>query len=298
MLDNEPQRETAEPLSPVNMDKMMNVIEIKMWVAFASLLIILASAIVWGFFGTMQMRLDVSGALVKSGKIVNVFASEDCILLDFTLSSGAYVEKDWVAARTEQPELVNEINLMIAEGFPKAEIEAKRVELIGKSRILTPESGRVVNTYAHTGDYVKNGTKLATISKEAPNGKAMECLLFIPADKIKSVRKGLSVYVYPAKISRQNYGSMTGVVSFISEYPVTEQYMFDTLGSEELANEFLKKGACYEVCVNLTTSEETVTGYEWTTSAGPPKKFGDITLCDAIVVIEELRPVDVFFFDS
>jgi hypothetical protein len=91
---------------------------------------------------------------------------------------------------------------------------------------------------------------------------------------------------------------MTGIVSLISEYPVTWQYMFDVLGSEELANEFMKMGACYEVYINLTTSEETVTGYEWTTSMGPPKKFGDMTLCDATVIIDELRPIDVFFFDE
>jgi HlyD family secretion protein len=91
---------------------------------------------------------------------------------------------------------------------------------------------------------------------------------------------------------------MTGTVAFIGEYPVTSQYMFDQLASEELAREFLKRGACYEVYISLAASEETATGYKWTTSQGPNKKFGNLTQCDASIITEELRPIDVFFFGN
>jgi hypothetical protein len=89
---------------------------------------------------------------------------------------------------------------------------------------------------------------------------------------------------------------MMGTVSIISEYPVTMQYLYDRLNSESLANYFPEDdSACYEVYLNLVASEETATGYEWTTSLGPSKAFGDLTLCTASVVIDELRPLDVFF---
>lgn len=284
--------------APMHLDKMMTVVEIKAWIALATVLIILATVVFWGFFGSMQMREDVTGVLVKSGKTVNIFATDDCVLLDFTLMPEDYVEKDQVVARIEQLELVNEINLMIAEGSPDIEIEAKRQELIGKSQIMTPEGGRVVDTYVHAGDYVKKGTKIATISKEAPNQKAMECLLFVSASRIKNIKKSQNVNIYPSSVNRKTYGNMTGMVSFIGEYPVTEQYLIGALGSEELAREFLKNGACYEVSISLISSEETVTGYKWSTSMGPSKKFGNLTLCDASVIISELRPIDVFFFDN
>lgn len=285
-------------VSPEHVDKMVSVIEIKSWIAFATVLIILGGTLIWGFFGTMQLRGDVKGVLVKSGKIINIFATDDSVLLDFPLAPEQYVEKDQVVARIEQVELVNEINLMIDQNAPAVEIEAKRDKLLAKSQIRTHDSGRVVDVYAHEGDYVKKATKLATISKEAPDGKAMECLLYVTADRIKDIKKGMSVNIYPASVSKKSYGSMIGTVAFISEHPVTLQYLFDTLGSEELAQEFLKDGACYELAINLVASEETVTGYKWTTSLGPNKKFGNLTLCDASIIIEELRPIDVFFFGS
>jgi multidrug resistance efflux pump len=284
--------------SPEHMDKMVSVIEIKSWIAFATVLLILGATLIWGFFGTMQLREDVSGVLVKSGKIINIYAADDSVLLDFSLKPEKYVERDQVIARIEQLELANEINLMLKRNAPEAEIEMKRDELMAKSQIKIYDSGRVVEVYAHVGDYVQKGMKLATISKEAPDGKALECLLYVPASQIKDIKKGMSVNIYPASVSKKTYGNMAGTVAFIGEYPVTRQYMFDTLASEELAREFLKNGACYEVYINLEASAETETGYKWTTSLGPNKKFGNLTQCDASIITEELRPIDVFFFGN
>ncbi|MDR0220075.1 MAG: biotin/lipoyl-binding protein [Lachnospiraceae bacterium] len=284
--------------TPQHLDDMVSVVEIKSWIAVATVLIVLGITLVWGFFGTMRVQEDVAGVIVKSGKIFNIYATDDTILLDLNLRPEQYVEKDHVVARIEQLELVSEINLMLAQNASASEIEVMRDELIERSQIRTHDSGRVVDVYVHSGDYVKKGDKIATISKEAPQGAALECFLFMPADQVKQVRKGMQVNVYPASVSKKNYGNMTGVVAYIGEHPVTYQYMFDTLGSDELAREFMKDGAVYEVYVYLDVDEETVTGYRWTTSVGPSKKFGNLTLCDTSVIIEKLRPIDVFFFDA
>jgi HlyD family secretion protein len=184
---------------------------------------------------------------------------------------------------------------MMARNTPEAEVNVKRAKLIEESQIVTPEAGRVVDVFVNSGDFVRRGDKIATISKEAPDGKAVECYLFVPASQIKSIRKNMNVNIYPANVNKKLYGNMTGIVTTISEFPVTENYMFNLLGSRELAQEFLKDSACYEVYINLDTSEETVTGYAWSTSLGPSKRFGNITLCDASVILEKVRPIDLFF---
>ena len=285
-------------ISPAHLDKMVSVIEIKSWVAFATVLIIIGAALIWGFFGTMQLREDVKGALVRSGKVFHIYATDDSILLDFTLRPEQRITRDQVVARIEQLGLVREINLLIDQNAPNMEIEAKREELITRSQIRTPDFGRVVDVYVRSGDYVKKGEKLATISKEAPDNKILECYLFMPASQVKNMKAGMRVNVYPARISKKTYGNMIGTIAFISDHPVTYNYLFNILGSEELAKDFLQGGAMYEVYVYLAASEETVTGYQWTMSLGPKKKFADLTLCDASIVIEELRPIDVFFFGN
>lgn len=278
-----------------NIDRMMMVIGIKSWLAMGTVVLVFAAALAWGFWGTMQVREEVSGALVRSGTLVNVYAAAEGILLDFVPVQGMFVEKDQVLGRIEQPGLVREINDLLDGEAPAELIERKREELFRESRIVTWEAGRVLDVYAHRGDYVYKGQRLAAISKEAEKSKALECLLYIPAEQMRNVKKGLAVSVYPASVNRRTYGNMTGTVSLIGEYPVTRQYLADRLNSENLADFFLQDAACYEVYLNLVSSEETATGYEWTTSLGPSKAFGDLTLCTASVVIDEQRPVDVFF---
>jgi hypothetical protein len=286
-------RELTEAVE--NIDRMMVIIGIKAWLALGMVLLVFAAALIWGFFGTMQIREEVSGVLVRSGKLINIYADDEGVLLDFVPTQGMFVEKDQVLARIEQYDLVLEINTLLDSGAPESLIEEKRAELFHESRIITWESGRVLDAYAHRGDYVHRGQKLVTISKEAARSKALECLLYVPVDQMRQIKKGLLVSVYPASISRQTYGNMTGKVNFVGEYPVTRQYLYDRLNSEDLADYFLKDSACYEVYLNLISSEETVTGYEWTTSLGPSKAFGDLTFCTASIVIDELRPIDVFF---
>jgi hypothetical protein len=278
-----------------NIDRMMIVIGIKSWLALGTVFLVFAAVLIWGFGGTMQIREEVSGVLVRSGRLAGIYAAGEGILLDFVPVQGMFVERDQTLARIDRPDLVREINLLLDAGVSGDLVETKRAELFRGSRIVTWEAGRVLDTYVHRGDYVTRGQKLAAISREAEQSTALECLLFVPADQLRKIRKGLPVSIYPASVSRKTYGNMTGTISIISEYPVTWQYLADRLNSESLADFFLKDSACYEVYLNLVSSGETVTGYAWTTSLGPSAAFGDLTLCTATIVIDEPRPVDVFF---
>ncbi|MDR0382645.1 MAG: biotin/lipoyl-binding protein [Spirochaetaceae bacterium] len=278
-----------------NIDRMMMVIGVKSWLALGAVLLVFAAALVWGFFGTMQIREEVSGVLIRNGSIINVYAAYEGALLDFVPVHGMFVEEDQVLARIEQPALVSEINALIDSGASADLIKEKRIELFNKSRVITWEEGRVVDVYVHRGDYVSRGQKLVTISKEPEQNRALECLLYVPTDQMRHIKKGLPVSVYPASVNKRIYGNMIATVSIIGEYPVTWQYLYNRLSSENLADYFLNDSACYEVYLNLVSSEETATGYAWTTSLGPSMTFGDFTICTASIVIDELRPIDVFF---
>ncbi|MDR3020746.1 MAG: HlyD family efflux transporter periplasmic adaptor subunit [Treponema sp.] len=279
---------------PERTGETVKVLDVSSWIALATISAVIIGSLIWGFFGTMLLREDAAGIMVKSSRIINIYATHDYRLLDLNIKSSEYVEMGQVIARADRPELVSDINQLILHNTPLAEINIKRARLIEESQIVTPEAGRVVDVFVHNGDFLRRGDKIATISKEAADGRAMECYLFVPADKVKNIRKNMNVNIYPANINKKLYGNMSGIVTLISEFPVTENYMFNLLGSRELAQEFLKDGACYEVYINLVTSEETVTGYAWTTSFGPQKKFGNVTLCDASVIIEKIRPIDLF----
>jgi hypothetical protein len=286
------------PLLPAHLDNMVSVIEIKSWIAFATVLVVLGTLLIWGFFGTMRQQKEVSGVILRSGRIFHIYATDDTVLLDFPLTPNQHIQRDQIVARIEQLGLVHEINLMLDRNAPELEVEMKRKELVTRSQIRAHSPGRVVEVYARAGDYVRRGDRLVTIAREPLGSRALECLLFVPIHQAKYMQRGMQVNVFPASVSKRNYGNMTGAIMSISEFPVTYQYLFDRLGSEELAREFLRHGAVHEIGVMLVTSEETPTGYRWTTSLGPNKRFGNLTFCDASIVMEELRPINIFFRGS
>lgn len=280
--------------TPDVLDSMMHTVEIKPWIAVGTIVLVLAAVVIWGFFGTMQLREDVSGVLVRSGRTIDIYAKADGTVLDVAVDTGTYVHKDQVIARIEQTELVDKINLMLAEDASQAEVEIARQALINATQVLTYDAGRATDVYVQSGDLVKKGDKLATIVVGAEADRSLECLLFVPMNQMKNIRKGQTVNVYPAGVNKKTYGNMTGTVTFISEFPVTERYLHTTLGSEELAKSFLGDTAHYEVALVLDVSADTATGFLWTTSEGPANPFGDLTLCDATIIVDELRPIDVF----
>lgn len=287
----------SEVKTPKHRDNAMVVIDIKAWIALLTLLLVLIAVVVWAFFGTMQMTVNASGALVRAGKIVEIYASESARVNDIAVSRYQDVEKDQVIARMDQTALVNELNSLIENGGTEAEIDAARKTLLARSQVITLEDGRVQDIYFRSGDYVEKGERIATILQEPAETQTLECLLYVPLEKVGKIVKGMKVNVFPAFADKNEYGSMIGTVQSISLYPVTVRHLFETVGNEELAASFAEK-AVYEVVVSLLASETTATGYEWTISQGPSGKIGDLSLCDAIILQKEVRPIDVFFFNK
>lgn len=296
MADPKPQTPQAPENPSEHLEKAIVVIDIKAWIALGAILLVIISTLIWAFFGTMYVREEVSGVLVRSGKTMNLYASEDSYILDMSIDRGDEVVRDQVIARLDQSELVGQINALLDTDGDATELAILRHELLERSQIRAGGAGTVQDIYVLPGDYVSRGTKIATIHQAPRTGASRECLLFVPAAQMKNIEKGMQVNVFPASVNKDEYGNIYGTVAFISEYPVTLSYLQEVLGSEELAQQYASgQVAYYEITVSLVTSETTATGYRWTTSDGPSRQFGDLTLCEASIVIDELRPFDVFF---
>lgn len=282
---------------PKSMDSAMTIIDIKAWIAILTVLIALAAMAFWAFFGTMRINVTVNGALVRSGKVIEVYSNESAQLLDIAVSRNQEVDTDQVIARLDMPDLVNEINLGLASGKPEEEIAALRKTLLKRTRILAGDGGRVQDIYVRAGDYISKGTRIATILQSPEKSRALECLVYVPMSAIGKVSPGMSVNVYPAFADKNEYGNMIGTVEAISEYPMTKMHLYERYGSEEMAEAFMAE-TVYEVKISLLSSPTNPSGYQWTISAGPNAQIGDLSLCTADIVQKEVRPIDVFFYNK
>ena len=281
---------------PNQLNQAMVVLDMKTWIASATLILLLGAVCLWGFFGTMELKQSATAVLIKSGRTISLYSPEDSVLLDLSIQRDQVIERDQVIARLDQSPLVEKINAAVNAGAADADIKLMRDELMRRSQVLTYDDGRVQDVFVHVGDHLTKGQKIATIIQNPPKGENLKCLMYIPMDKIHSISKGMSVNIYPDFADKNTYGNLVGTIADVSTYPASDNYLLDELGSPELAEGLTGGAACFELTISLLTSTETPTGYYWTTSNGPDIEIGDLNMCTADIILNTLRPVDVFFF--
>lgn len=190
----------------------------------------------------------------------------------------------------QQLNLLNQLE-KISELEAKIIADEENIEL--ESKIFSPYSGRVLEVVLSEGTPVNVGDKILTLSLTGETAKGIESLIYVPAKDGKRVKAGMKVRISPTTVKEEEWGSMLGIVTYVSEFPATRQGMIDKLQNDKLADTFSSGGAPIEVRAALLPNPNTVSGYKWTSPKGPPVKIEAGTVCIAMVTVEEQPPISL-----
>lgn len=95
--------------SPEQLDQVMRVTSPRGWLALAAVALLLATGVVWGFFGTIPTKVAGQGILIKRGGVFEVVAVASGQLSSITVNVGDQVKRGQVVATISQPELADNI---------------------------------------------------------------------------------------------------------------------------------------------------------------------------------------------
>lgn len=95
--------------SPEQLDLLMEVTSPRSWIALIALALLLTTATVWGFAGSIPTQVEGQGVLIKSGGVFDIFAQGSGPVKDVLIKEGDVVQEGQVVARIEQPELETRI---------------------------------------------------------------------------------------------------------------------------------------------------------------------------------------------
>jgi len=169
------------------------------------------------------------------------------------------------------------------------QIRNLEVQLAGRSRIVSPYDGRILEVTLTPGQRVTPGARVVGLNAELP-GSALTGTLYLPAREGKKVRPGLAVQVTPATVERARYGGIIGEVASVSPFPVTRQGAATSAGSPEALAGLAPGEPLIEVQVTLRTAA-TVSGFAWSSSSGPPVRLSAGTPASARITLEEVPPI-------
>jgi HlyD family secretion protein len=160
------------------------------------------------------------------------------------------------------------------------------------ANVVSPYGGEVIELKVDAGSMVVAGAPLLSIQ---PSVKDLELLIYLPAAQAKDAKPGMQVQISPSTVKRQEYGFMRGTVAFVSDYPATPAALMRNFQNEALVSELTNKGPVTEVRIAMTLNPTTPSGFQWSSSKGPPITITSGSICTADIVTREQKPIKLLF---
>ncbi len=197
--------------------------------------------------------------------------------------------------RTQKTDLQSQRDREIQDSQFRVNEARRQMEQIGgelgqSTQVLSPIAGRVVEIKVSPGAVLSAGTAILGVEAE---GTSLEALIYIRADRGKSVKPGMEVRLEPSTVKREEFGTMLGTVETISDFPITPQGLAAVLHNDSLVTRFTRDGAPYGAVVRLQPDENNPSGYRWAVGQGPPIRLSSGTLAKAEITTERKRPIDL-----
>lgn len=160
------------------------------------------------------------------------------------------------------------------------------------TQVSATASGRIMEIPVRRGDYVQPGSTIAVI--EAGSGEAtIGALVYFSAMEGKKIRPGMKIGLAPTTVKQEEYGFIQGLITDVSEFPVSDNYLVSSLQNMSLANTFHQIQNPIEVKVSIIPDPTTYSGYKWSSSKGPAQKIGSGYICTARVTTDSRRPISL-----
>jgi hypothetical protein len=253
--------------SPDQLDQLMQVTSPRGWLALTGFALLLVAALVWSLVGTVTDTVDGQGVLLRESGVKPLPAPCDGVVTSFLAPSGARVEK----------------------GEPLVLLTPPGQEPM---KVCSPFPCRMLNRHAREGNSVKKGAPLLTLENL---DERLLARLYLPVSEGYQIEPNMRVQVWPANVNRAEFGFLQGRVISAAKFPITQQELADRLQNEDLARELATGPPKLQILVELIADPNTKSGYQWSTTAGPPLQLFSGTPCQGRIIIAEHRPIHLVF---
>ncbi len=186
----------------------------------------------------------------------------------------------------------NDLNARVIEA--KAEHTTARhranelASVIDTWHIRAPVTGRVTEIKVQPGATLEPGDAVLGIETGM---ESLDTLFYISAADGKRVETGMTALVSPTTVKREEFGSITGKVESLSEFPASVEGMVAVLKHSELARSFSRNGPPYAGRIALNVDPKTASGFAWTSPQATEVNVTSGTLAAVEIEIASRPPV-------
>lgn len=255
------------------------------WLVGAVLLAAVLAGTAALFMGTATRSVEITGIVFPQNGIESIKSRREGIISTLQVEVGEMVEAGELIAVVPSTRLLEEIEAAREGGASAQELEVLYSQYQMESMIYTPISGQVVEL-AEPGSIVEAGDTVAGITKADQYTNESEIRAYVPVGTAQSISKGMDVRVRPQGGAREEYGYLPGLVSGISDYPVTRADVSGALGRFYSDAIIPQSENIVELRVTLLLDQD-ATQASWGGAGGENMSLDVSTLCSMEVIIAE-----------
>jgi multidrug efflux pump subunit AcrA (membrane-fusion protein) len=250
------------------LENLLTITSARLWIALAACLVASSAAIVWAIAGSAPTTVGGFGIVLPASGVVNVTSLTPGTVTSLPIVTG----------------------IQVAQGQTVAVLATRG---LGTTVVDAPVAGTIDQIYVTPGTFVGPGTPVAEM---LPLGSPMSALMFVGAGEGKTIRIGMRADISPSTAPSSQYGSVSGVVTYVSPLPLTQQKVVALLGDRPgLIATVARLGAPLEVTVTLKRNPSTPSGFAWTSGTGPDFEVTPGTLLTGSVLVSRQDPASIAF---
>ena len=185
----------------------------------------------------------------------------------------------------------NLLEQRIAQAKRNLEQLNERYEI--QSNITSPYDGEVVEVLTDAGIIVGQGTPLFKLKNQNGTEGNLRGILYIPSQDGKKIKVGMEALVAPSTVQPQDYGFMKATVTYVSDFPITQQGMMTSVKNDQLVQTLIGMGAPFEVHVEFEKDPSAYSGFRWTSAQGPDVIINEGTSCIGKVTVKSEPPIAI-----
>jgi len=259
----------AKQREPDELDAPTVLTSARGWVTILALAAVTGAVLTWVLIGRLTLTVGATGFLTPPDGAAQIQSQYAGVVLRMEVSDGSQV----------------------SAGQDLAVVRDAR----GTSHeIASLFAGQVISVDVSEGEVIGAGSTIAVIERTSPD-QPLVAVLFVSARKAASIfvgeKVGLSVGSAPAAA----FGLLRGQVTSVGQFPLTGPEVDALFGGVIPTDTLASYGGKILVTVGLRKDSSTVSGYAWTTVAGPPHPLRALTTASGTITLGTLSPVTLLF---
>ncbi len=213
----------------------------------------------------------------------------DLTALDLANAKARKVEVELAAATKRDSLADNERQKQAEIDLRKAGVDRLRVEMEVGSFVRSPISGIIREIRLGRGSVAAAGAVVGTVGPDRQS--YFQVMALLRGKTRKRAAPGMEAHIVPDSIKKEEYGSMKGRVTAVSDEDVSLEHVDQIVHNDQLTRNLFGGEPALLAFVELVPTKDNPSGFEWWSGTGPPYKITAGSVATVDIIVERVRPI-------